>query len=193
MFKFGKKVNYRPILVSLAFALIPIIGIGHFYPLRGILAGLLVFLLVVLIYYLPNLSILFSYWQADNNEIKFNDMSNLSHRLTMILLPFKNQLSTIKEKDIHSITVLGKLEDPKEMTYAMQVGAYYAILTPIISMIKNPVSLELTMNNGQKVQLSISRDYAYDHKKTIAKLDQFFGSLDNTQIKVNNYHKISFS
>lgn len=192
MFKFGKKVNYRPILVSLAFALIPIIGIGHFYPLRGILAGLLVFLLVILIYYLPNLPILFSYWQADNNEIKFNDMSNLSHRLTMILLPFK-QLSTINEKDIQSITILGKLEDTKEMTYAMQVGAYYAILTPIISMIKNPVSLELTMNNGQKVQLSISRDYAYDHKKTIAKLNQFFDTLDNTQIKVNNYHKISFS
>ncbi|KRO00014.1 hypothetical protein [Companilactobacillus kimchiensis] len=196
MFKFGKKVSYRPILISFYYALIPIIALGVTNDLGlGLLIGLAVFSIVLFGYYLPSLPVTFNYWEADQDIIKYNDMTSISHRLSMIFLPFKNQLITINKKDIQSITVTGKLVKPEQVTYAAQYSAFYAVLTPVLSMIKKPVTLVLTMNDGKTIELSIARDYVYGSKKTLEKLDQFFDSLDNTQIKINyhNNHNVSLS
>ena len=187
MLKFGKKVTYRPILVSFYYALIPLIAaIYTQWPIMY-LVGLAVFLTVLFVYYLPNLPLIFNYWETDEDMIRYNDMTSYKHRISMILLPHKNQLVTINKKDIQSITVTGKINDPNEITTPIQVTGYYAVLTPILSMIKNPITLNLIMKNGQKIELSVSRDFAYNNKKTIEKLNQFFDSLDDTQIKINNY------
>ena len=195
MLKFGKKVTYRPLIISILFTLIPLIPAIKFnWPLAYLLS-LVVFSIIFFVYYLFNLPTTFNYWEADVNVIRYNDMKKISSRLVMMLASFKNQLTTIKKQDIQSITVNGKLANPDEVAVPLQVTAYYAVLTPILSMIKNPVTLELTMKDGQTISLSVARDYAYSNKKTIEKLNQFFDSLDDAQIKIINYpnHKISFN
>ena len=196
MLKFGKKVSYRPILVSFYFTLIPLIAAiaGHF-PIMY-LVSLAVFLTVLLAYYLPNLPLIFNYWEADQDTISYNDITTYKRRISMILVPHKNQLVTINKKDIQSITVTGKINNPDEITTPLEVTGYFAVLTPLLSMLKNPITLNLVMTNGQTIELSVSRDFAYDNKKTIEKLNQFFDSLDYSQIKIINYpnhNNVSFN
>lgn len=196
MLKFGKKVSYRPILVSFYFTLIPLIAAiaGHF-PIMY-LVSLAVFLTVLLAYYLPNLPLIFNYWEADQDTISYNDMTTYKRRISMILVPHKNQLVTINKKDIQSITVTGKINNPDEITTPLEVTGYFAVLTPLLSMLKNPITLNLVMTDGQTIELSVSRDFAYDNKKTIEKLNQFFDSLDDSQIKIINYpnhNNVSFN
>ncbi|MFC6176820.1 hypothetical protein ACFQAV_08195 [Companilactobacillus huachuanensis] len=195
MLKFGKKVTYRPLLVSIFFTLIPLSAAIKFNWLTAYLLSILVFSVIFFVYYLSTLPMTFNYWEADHDMIRYNDTHKISNRLQMMLFPFKNQLTTINKQDIQSITVTGKIANPAEITVPLQVTAYYAILTPILSMIKNPIDLELIMKDGQTIKLSVSRDYAYGSKKTIEKLNQFFDSLDDAQIKIINYpnHKISFN
>jgi hypothetical protein len=196
MLKFGKKVSYRPILVSFYFTLIPLIAAiaGHF-PIMY-LVSLAVFLTVLLAYYLPNLPLIFNYWESDQDTISYNDMTTYKRRISMILVPHKNQLVTINKKDIQSITVTGKINNPDEITTPLEVTGYFAVLTPLLSMLKNPITLNLVMTDGQTIELSVSRDFAYDNKKTIEKLNQFFDSLDDSQIKIINYpnhNNVSFN
>lgn len=195
MFEFGKKVTYRPILISLLWAILPLISLGiafNFYLGLGI--SFLIFAFVLTVYYSANLPTIFGFWQADESQIKYTDMTNYGNRLKMIFLPFKNQLTTINKRNIQTISVNGDLSSLKETATMIPYSGFYAVLTPVISMINNPVSLTLTLKNGQNVELNLSRDYTYKQKETIQKLDQFLNSFNDVQI--NNYnhnHKVSIS
>lgn len=184
MFNFGKKVTYRPLLVSLYFALVPIISFIKFYPIRGFLVGVVVYLFVLFVYYFPNLPLLFSYWEADQNTIKYNHLDNISDRFKSLIFPHREQLTTIKKTDIDSITVTGLEKEVKETPYAMQIYLGYALFIPALSMVKNPVDLILKMRDGKTIELSISRDYAYNKEKTLKKLNRFLESLDDTNIHI---------
>lgn len=201
MLKFGKKVSYRPILVSLFYSLFTLIVAVYlqvatmYWPAIGFyLASVAIFCAILFGYYLPNLPNSFTYWEADQTTIRYNAM-NYKHRISMMFFPYQNQLTTINKKDIASITVTGDFNNPKNIAYPMDFSLIYAILTPLLSVLKNPITLKLTLKNGQTIELNVSRDFAYSNQKTIAKLNQFFDSLNNSQIKIINYpnHNISFS
>lgn len=190
MLKFGKKVTYRPLLVALAIALIPTVAFSFASSNLGLEIGAAVFLFIIFVYYLPNLPLIFSYWQIDAEDIQYNDLHKLSRRLLAILFPFKNQLLTIHIKDITSVTIDG-LEKPIERaSFALPYSVPYAIMTPAISMIKNPVTLTFQMNDGQSIELNVSRDYAYNKKETIKKLNQFINSLDDIPVVDRKNSKI---
>ena len=74
MLKFGKKVTYRPLIISILFTLIPLIPAIKFnWPLAYLLS-LVVFSIIFFVYYLFNLPTTFNYWEADVNVIRYNDM-----------------------------------------------------------------------------------------------------------------------
>lgn len=185
MLKFGKKVTYRPILVALSFALVPTIAFSFASLMRGLLVGAIILLFIIFVYYLPNLPLIFSYWQTDSKEIQYTDLHKLSSRLTTILLPFRNQLLTIQKTDIKSITINGLEKPVAQASFALPYSVPYAIMTPAISMIKNSVTLTLLMKSGQTIELNVSRDYAYNKKETIVKLNQFFTELHASGVTGN--------
>lgn len=182
MLKFGKKVTYRPLLVALAFAFVPTVAFSFGGLTLGLEIGAAVFLFIVLVYYLPNLPLIFSYWQTDSETIQYTDLNKLSHRLLAILLPFKNQLLTIQMNDVQTITIDGLEKPVEQASFALPYSVPYAIMTPAISMIKNPVTLTFQMKDGRSIELNVSRDYAYNKKETIKKLNQFINSLDNIPV-----------
>lgn len=190
MLKFGKKVTYRPLLVALAFALIPTVAFSFASSNLGLEIGAAVFLFIICVYYLPNLPLIFSYWQVDAEDIQYNDLHKLSRRLLAILFPFKNQLLTIHIKDITSITIDGLEKPIEQASFALPYSVPYAIMTPAISMIKNPVTLTFQMNDSQSIELNVSRDYAYNKKETIKKLNQFINSLDDIPVVDRKNSKI---
>ena len=202
MLKFGKKVSYRPIIVSFSYSLLTLITAIYlqvatmYWPAIGFyLASLAIFSAILFGYYLPNLPNSFTYWESNPTSIRYNNMASYKHRISMMLFPYQNQLTTINKKNIQSITVTGNLTHPKETAYPLDFSLIYAILTPLLSVLKNPITLKMTLKDGQMIELNVSRDFAYNNKKTIEKLNQFFDSLDNTQIKIINYptHNVSFN
>lgn len=201
MIKFGKKVSYRPVLVSLFYSLFTLIVAVYlqvatmYLPATAFyLASLAIFCAILFGYYLPNLPNSFTYWEADQTVIRYNDM-NYKHRISMMFFPYQNQLTTINKRDIASITVEGNLNNPEKIAYPMDFSLIYAILTPLLSVLKNPITLKLTLKNGQIIELNVSRDFAYNNQKTISKLNQFFDGLNSNQIKIINYptNDVSFN
>lgn len=173
MFKFGKKVNYRPLLISLLIASLVGIPAQDIFkrPLISILVGLGLFSIIFFGYYLPNIPLEFSYWEADEQFIRYVDTSNLRTRILSMFLPFINPLTIIDKTDIKTISVIGNINQDFEAPMA-------------IAMVHNPDYVRVTLKNNQIIDLSIRRDYTYSRDTTLKKLTNFFNSLDNTQIKI---------
>lgn len=186
MFKFGKKVNYRPLLISLLIASLVGIPAQDIFkrPLISILVGLGLFSIIFFGYYLPNIPLEFSYWEADEQFIRYVDTSNLRTRILSMFPPFINPLTIIDKTDIKTISVIGNInqdfEAPMAIPYTPALGIGYAA----IAMVHNPDYVRVTLKNNQIIDLSIRRDYTYSRNTTLKKLTNFFNSLDNTQIKI---------
>lgn len=186
MFEFGKKITFRPWIISLAVAFLPTVFTGDFFknwPLAfGI--GLIFFLYVFFVYYFPNVPLEFQYWQVDQETIKYTDIDNRRNRLLGMLFPPAIRFTTIQKSDIIKISLVGNLnkkyESPMAIPYTASLGVMYAA----IAMVHNPDYVRLQLRDGQIIDLSIRRDYTYSRDKTLAKLNQLFVSLDNTGIQI---------
>lgn len=193
MLKFGKKVTYRPLIVSAVFGS----SLGFIFNQCGAnmlissLVGLGLFTAIFIIHYLNSSEVLFQYWEADQNEIRYSDLSHASYRLTLMLFPFKNNLTVIKKDQIESITLKENLNtNSKDMPMALPYSPILAILSPALSMSKNPVDIDIKLKNGNTVELSAARDYIYNKRNTIEKLHRFFNDFNNNNIKLNQTAKL---
>jgi len=183
MLQFGLKMTFRPILMSLLFSL-PMtvffwIVFPHFY---GALIGLSVYLIFFILYYYPASKFLFDYWEDDGDVIRYNDILNPKRRILMMMFPHTVPLKTIKKSDIKTISNdgdFGKLWQPSFIyNYTMGLGFQNSIMTRV----HTPVGLVLTMKDGQVIYLMVSRDYSYDTKKTVARVEQFLNQFDKSQV-----------
>ncbi len=107
-----------------------------------------------------------------------------------MFFPFKNKLNVINKQDIVSIKIIGHLNDdgiPLAVPYSAALG----ILTPALLMAKNPFSLEITTISDQTYTLDFSRDYAYNKKLTVQKLDQVIRNFDDGKIKIENQSNLN--
>ncbi|MFC6176819.1 hypothetical protein ACFQAV_08190 [Companilactobacillus huachuanensis] len=185
MLKFGKKINYRPLLISLLIAALPAVAAGDSFKsfFLGLLIGLPFFLYVFFAYYFPNIPTLFVYWTSDTDEIKYCDIQTWKYRLLGMVDPFAAKMVTIKKSDIKLATVIGDLSTNYEMPMAIPFGAGPAVLSPVLSMIHHPDSVVLTLKDNSTIELSVARDYAYSRDDTLDKLDAFFKSLGTIPVK----------
>ncbi len=184
MLKFGKKITYRPLLLSLLIAILPGIMATNILEsvLYGILIGAVFFLFVFLAYYFPNIPTLFVYWENYKTEIRYCNIYTWKHRLLGMIFPPAAKMVTIKKASIKSVTVMGDLHKKYEMPMAIPYSGYVAVLSPVLSMIHQPEVIRLTLKNGSTVDLSVARDYTYSRDNTLEKLDKFFKDLGNIPI-----------
>lgn len=185
MITFGKKLSYRPLLVSLFAILVGFTIFRIFNNWSSYAVALGLFLFFFFIYYCNSSTVLFQYWEADKNSLRYSDLTNLKHRIFLMFFPFKNKLTVINKQDIASIKIIGHLDDdgiPLAVPYSAALG----ILTPALLMAKNPFSLEITTISSQIYTLDFSRDYAYNKKLTIQKLNQVLKNFDDGKITIEN-------
>ena len=186
MITFGKKLSYRPLLVSLFAGLVAGFVTGSiFNSWIGYLIGLGLFIVFFFIYYLNSITVLFQYWEADQTGLRYSDLTNLKRRIFLMLFPFKNKLIIIDKKDIATIKLIGHFDSDK-IPLAIPYTLYLGILTPSLLMAKSPLALEITTTSGQVYTLDFSRDYAYDKKLTIQKLNQVLKNFDDGKITIEN-------
>ncbi|KAE9564232.1 hypothetical protein LKACC16343_01868 [Companilactobacillus bobalius] len=192
MLKFGKKVSFRPLIVSLIMGLV----IGFMFSdifssgSIGFIFGTAFFLLVFLGHYWRASSVLFNYWQVNDGTIKYNDVNNPDNVLLMMLLPLSSPLKSFSVKDIQSITVNGDL---KQATTPMAVpfSGALGLFSSSIAIAKSQNSLDVVLKNGQKINLDYSRDFVYNPKETIEKLNKFLDSLNSVKIVNKANHNVS--
>ncbi|HIY93348.1 hypothetical protein [Companilactobacillus sp. HBUAS56275] len=191
MLKFGKKVSFRPLIVSLALGLL--IGVmvkDIFSGSVGFIFGTTFFLLVFLGHYWRASSVLFNYWQVNDGIVKYNDVNNPGNVLLMMLLPLSSPLKTFSIKDIQSITINGDLKSAST-PMAVPFSGALGLFSSSIAIAKSQNSLDVVLNNGQKINLDYSRDFVYNQKETIEKLDKFLDSLDSAKIINKANHNVS--
>lgn len=179
MLSFGKKVNYRPLLVSLSLAFI----IGLLFKINlslrsGIEIGTIVFLLVFLGHYLLILPIIFNYWDSQKENIRYSDNKTIRTRLAVMFYPRHLRLKEIAKNDIVAITLLGlpqKSSNPRnDPTVSEETGLLYNLTL----LINQPIKIRLTLRNKTVVALDLSNDYVNRPEKTLGKLNIFLNSFN---------------
>jgi len=84
MLKFGKRINYRPLVFSLFYGvLLFLITLIFSKPILSIFLGILLFLWILFGYYWRILPTMFNYWEVDEKTIKYSDMTNKGKKTLM--------------------------------------------------------------------------------------------------------------
>lgn len=177
MLRFGKKVNLRPLMVSVAIAFLPGYLFGILFSISiGLLTGFCFFSAIFLYYYV-NLPSQFCYWQFDGKNIEYDDINDSFRRLITMFFPHFYKMSMIKKEQVRSIKLLGNIEDKENLPFMVPVSNAYSLFSTRLSMIKNPTGIEVTTMDNNKIYLDVSRDYTYDNKKTIKKINKFLANF----------------
>lgn len=178
MLEFGKKVNYRPLLVSLLFALLVVSFFNIFHnTFLTVLSGIAGFLLILLVHYYMNLPLEFKYWRTTDDSIQYSDLNNWNDRIWAMLVPPAARLTTIKKRDIAEITVKGDLNKVYSTPSMIPFNTSMGIFSSGVALINNQHVVKLTLKNDETIDLDISRDFVYSRKDTIKKLNQLFKDL----------------
>ncbi|CAJ2230538.1 hypothetical protein CPBBRM18_IMEEAPEM_00080 [Companilactobacillus paralimentarius] len=193
MIKFGKRINYRPLMISLVLSLLPGFIISMMLSkVGGLILGIAIFLISFIGYYFRILPVLFNYWEVGSGYVQYIDLNSNSERFKALLLPFSIHEKTIDFNSIKSVTIQGNLSESEEMPMAIPYSGYLAVITAILSIIRNPVDITFTLTDGTVVTVSAARDMVYGKDKAIKKLETVFDQMSAAKIKVidQTNHKV---
>lgn len=170
---FGKKMNFRPLLISLAYFLLASLIAWDVLSLDNShnenwawVIGFVFFALVAFGYYPNVLAIEFNYCEISDQKIRYYDHGSYWNRIKMIFLGKASPLKEIATSEVVDAKFLGK----KNLVKMAPTIFYPMILiyfVGIISSVNNLCGLQLKLADGQKVTLSLSRDKIYEPEKTI--------------------------
>lgn len=188
MMKFGKKITFRPLIISLVISL-PIgfsIGSG-LGVIPGFCLGLLFFLIMYNGYYYSNVPALFSYWEFDGQSIKYANFNDPKSRLLMMSFPIFLSLKQIDIKQISSMELIGANNKRADIQSMIPLSTAYGIFYARISMIKNPLELRVVLNSKETIDLDLSRDYTYKSKETLKKVSTVMDEVNREWNKPGNF------
>lgn len=168
MFTFGKKLSFRPLIISLLYFFVFGLIAGGFLGLGGWLAGLIAMLLVAGVHYPGVLEVEFNYFEVTDSQIKYYDFSSWWKRFLMIFMGPFTPLQSIDLTEIADARAIGRRKG-KELQTAIPYPNALVGYTGLLSSIQNLYWIEITFKNGQKKKFSLARDKAYDTEKTINK------------------------
>lgn len=179
MLKFGKKINYRPLLVSLCFALIVglLLGMNLSWNL-GLDVGIVMFILILLGHYLLILPVIFNYWDSSKNSIRYSNFKKIHSRFFAMFFPKLESLKTIDKDKIAAITLIGLPQKDFNLTSELIVSEEAGFMYNILLMLNDPVKVRLTMDDATIIDLDLSRDFVKRPENTISKLNLFLKSFN---------------
>lgn len=185
MIKFGKKVTYHPLFISLFIGIL----IGSIFGLNisrtlGIQVGGILFVMIMLGHYLFVLPIIFNYWESNNFFIRYNDIKPLHNRLLALLLPHHTPIKAISKKDIKRVSIIGLPQRSSSLTSELILSEEGGFMYNLFLMINEPVKVRLTMNDNSIVDLDISRDYVKKPEQTLAKLHIFLKEFSYNTLNI---------
>lgn len=186
MLKFGKKLNYRPLLMSLFWALLcgSLFGFNISKSL-GIRIAIIIFGIIFIGHYLTILPTIFNYWDSSDKFIRYNDKNNPFKRLLIMLIPKLDTYKVIDKKLIRSIQITGLPMTNDLLSSALFVATEGGFLYNLMVMIRYPVKVKLLLKNGQIINLNLSRDYVDHPAETIGKLKIFLNDFPSEELDLS--------
>lgn len=186
MLKFGKKLNYRPLLMSLFWALLcgSLFGFNISKTL-GIRIAIIIFGIIFIGHYLTILPTIFNYWDSSDKFIRYIDKSNPFKRLLIMLIPKLDTYKVIDKKLIRSIQITGLPMTNDLLSSALFVATEGGFLYNLMVMIRYPVKVKLLLKNGQIINLNLSRDYVDHPAETIGKLKIFLNDFPSEELDLS--------
>lgn len=123
-FKFGKQINYHPIVQSVICGVIValIMLIFQVSMIGVILGGIVIFLLVSFGYYPHYLAYLYGAWEISGDKIYYYDMSTYGRRLKQVFRPTQSEFQAINFEDISEMRVI---QNKDQITSKSILGTWY--------------------------------------------------------------------
>lgn len=153
-FTFGRKINYVPLVVSLAVGIIISVFFYTFAKEIGIsiLFGVLCFIVAVALYAVK-LSDTYGYWKINQQQISYYDYKTMGRRIMAILLPLssKQSVASLQQVDTASLVIGKKIQVPANIK-AAAASAYLVYFYP------SGYYLGLKLKDSQEVDLDLSFD-----------------------------------
>lgn len=168
MFTFGKKLSFRPLLISLLLTLTIGTICAEIFGSWGWLGGAIVFAIMIGLHYPNVLELEFNYFEITDQQIKYYDFSSWWRRVLMIFSGPKTTLKSIDLTQVVAARTLGEKEG-QQMPVGLPYSNPLATYTGLIATVKNLYWIEIELKNGQKKYFSLARDKAYETEKTISK------------------------
>lgn len=187
MLTFGKKISFRPLLISLIFFFLfgflfwGVISslFGDKFIFLGWLIGAAMFLLVAGLYYPNVIKYEFNYFEITDKQINYYDLSSWWKRFKLVLFGRNIAMKSIDLKAIKSASLIGQ-KDFQKMPPSLTFPLYLTFSSGINAMIQNPCKLELKLSNGEKLSLLMNRDMVYDPGQTVKKGKQAVKMIQNS-------------
>ncbi|CAJ1181114.1 hypothetical protein FD33_GL001310 [Companilactobacillus paralimentarius DSM 13238 = JCM 10415] len=160
--EFGKKINRRPLIVSLLLSLIAG-GLGSLFNLSVALSLFLgILFLLIFIYYPSNLPKIFGHWQLEKHGVSYYKLNSYPDRLKLIFLPDHIDYQFISFSQVKKCYII---ENNKE--YDLQnILTIKPTKQSFFPWLRKPFYLVLDLNKG-KILLDLSWDQQHDPKNTL--------------------------
>jgi len=178
--EFGRKISNTPMIISLVIGVLAGILVEVFTHqiYLAVILGITA-LVVVALFFAKSLSDMYGYWKIDAEEIKYFDYQNMSVRLQSVLLPFREETTEFKLKDIKSLTVVVG----KDMNASANIlGGSFNAPKKIMFHLPTPYYLDIKLRDGRQVNLDLSADY--DDTETIEYVIGFICDQDDIKAQI---------
>jgi len=163
--EFGKKINYRPLTLSLIISFFAgTLGLTVNIKI-SIISFFVVLFLLLCIYYPLNLKRLFGHWQLEKYGISYYKMNTYRDKLKIILFPNNTDFQFISYSQIKDFQII-ESDNRYSITDLLTINPAKQSL---ILWNRKPFYLELELNNSN-VNLDLSYDQLHDSKNTMFRL-----------------------
>jgi len=168
MITFGKKMSFRPLILSL----ISLFAVGSIiaglFGTWGWLAGIMVFVVLVVVHYPGVLELEYNYFEITDHQIRYYDLSSWWKKFLMIFSGTNTLLVSIDLDKVVGARTVGK-EQGKGMSPGLPYSNFLSAFSGLISTVRNLYWIEIKLEDGQHKYFSLARDKAYETDKTISK------------------------
>lgn len=167
-FKFGKRINYHPIIQSVICGVIAALIMMLFQvSLIGIiLSGVAVFLLVSLGYYPHYLTYLYGAWEISGDKIYYYDMSTYGRRLKQVFSPTQSKFEVINFEDISEMHVV---QNKDQITSKSILGTWY-LPELFMPWLRPKYLIAVKTRGGRTINLDLSWDQMWGKKDATSEI-----------------------
>lgn len=179
--KFGKKINYIPLLICLASSII--IGYAIFLISNNIsislLLGVLCLIVIIMIYTL-NLTKNYGYWEINNQGIRYSNLDSTGEKIKAILVPTNVEENSIGFDDIKTVQLIATA-GIKAPTAVKESGALFSYSPDtVLNRFPSDYYLLIKLVDNQEVYLDLAASVS--DTDNIAKMIELIEK--GTQMKV---------
>lgn len=172
--EFGKRVNRRPIFISLILSFLAG-GLGLIVNIKlSIISFLVVLFLLICVYYPTYLPKLFGHWQLENHGISYYKMNSYRDKLKMILFPDSVDFQFISYSQIKEFKVI-ESSQTFSISNLLTINPAKQSIWPWL---RKKFYLHLILHKST-VDLDLSYDQLHDSKNTLFRLSNVLEILQN--------------